>query len=189
MNGLFAFVYRYRGVLMAPPFLVLLFVFYGEVERPWLIWPLGLALFFAGVLIRLWAQVHLHYRLRVHKCLTKTGPYAIVRNPIYIGNTLMLVASAVMAELVWFVPVMLLWCVLVYRVVVRYEESHLAQKYGQPYLDYLATVPRWLPRLALWSQPAPENRNREFYLPSIAAEVHCLFLLIPLIGKELLSHW
>lgn len=43
------------------------------------------------------------------------------------------------------------------------------------YLDYLASVPRWIPRLALWGQPAPVSRNREFFLPSIVAEVHCLF--------------
>jgi len=174
---------------MAPPFLALLFVTRGEIEVDYLVWPAGLVLFFIGVGLRVWSQVHLHYRLRVRKTLTTGGPYTIVRNPIYIANTLMLLASTVMGELIWFIPIMLAWCMLVYGTVVRREESHLAIKYGQPYLDYLQRVPRFLPRTLSISQCKGDLRHRSFLLPSLAAEVHCLLLLLPLIGKEIVTHW
>ena len=80
--------YRFRGWLVAPPLLLALFSTAGRVDRPWLCWGLGLALFAAGVFVRLWAQEHLHYRLRAETALTRTGPYRRMRNPIYVGNTL-----------------------------------------------------------------------------------------------------
>ncbi len=175
--------YRFRGVLMSPLYLVALFVEWGEVNWKYIAWPLGLAVFFLGVAVRVWAQMHLHYRLRVHKTLTDTGPYAYVRNPIYIANTVMLLGLAIFTGLIWFTPIVLAWCILVYRAVVRREEAHLTLKYGQPYVAYLNRVGRWMPH---WCQRG-ENvvEVSRFFMPSLLAESHCLLLLIPLVGKEL----
>ncbi len=181
-------IYKIRGILMAPPFLFLVFVFHGETERDHVIWPVGLAIFGVGVLIRVWAQIHLHYRLRIHKILTKTGPYTYVRNPIYIGNTSMLLGLTVLSELLWFLPVMLLWCMAVYTFVVRREEAHLLQKYGQSYGEFLRNVPRWMPRAARAGNGHDSRAQWRCYLwPSIAAELHCFIWLIPLVGKEMFS--
>jgi hypothetical protein len=129
--------------------------------------------------------MHLHYRLKIHKVLTATGPYVYVRNPAYIGNTIMLTGAATMSELLWFVPVMLVYCAVVYSVVVRYEESHLLAKYGNAYADYAARVPRWIPRRI--SADASEIVDaRRFLLPSIRAETPSLLLLLPFIIKEFL---
>lgn len=188
MKESYRIIYKIRGLLMAPPFLFLLFVYFGETEWDSLIWPLGLAVFGCGVLIRVWAQMHLHYRLRIRKTLTTTGPYSYIRNPIYVGNTTILLGLTVMSELLWFLPLMLVWCAVVYNLVVREEEAHLLCKYGRPYRDFMRAVPRWFPRL--W-----RNRNAatgevgagSFLWQSIAAELHCFLLVIPLVGKELIS--
>ena len=37
-----------------------------------------------------------------------------------------------------------------YSLVVRWEEAHLSRQLGGPYDDYLARVPRWIPRP--WSE-------------------------------------
>lgn len=185
MSDIHDYAYRFRGVLMVPIYLMLVLLFVGETERDGVVWPLGLALFATGVSIRVWAQMHLHYRLRVHKYLTLTGPYLYVRNPIYIGNTIMLLGLTVVSELLWALPLMLAWCVFVYRNVVRREERHLTEKYGEPYVHFLGSVPRWVPRV-----PAIKpivGSMRSFLLPSLLAESHCLLFLIPLIAKEVLS--
>ena len=182
MNVWLERAYRFRGVLMAPPYLFCLLVFAGETEHDAVIWRIGLTVFFIGVAIRVWAQVHLHYRLRIHKTLTTTGPYSLVRNPIYIANTTMLLGLTVVSELIWFLPLMLAWCVLVYRFVVRREEAHLTEKYGAPYVSYLQTTSRWVPRFG--SRGLRPEMARRFLLPSLVAEAHCLLLVIPLVAKE-----
>lgn len=183
-------IYKIRGILMAPPVLFLLVTFVGETERDLLVWPIGLAVFGLGVLIRVWAQMHLHYRLRMRKALTTTGPYAFIRNPIYVANTAMLLGLTVMSELLWFLPLMLVWCIAVYSLVVRREEAHLLDKYGEPYAKYLERVPRWVPGwIVSRNHGEQQQQAREYFWQSIAAELHCFLWLLPLIGKELFSQW
>lgn len=177
-------VYRIRGLLMLPPAIFIVLFSYGEFEKDALVWPIGLAIFAAGMALRIWAQMHLHYRLRVHKKLTITGPYVYVRNPIYIANTLLMLGLTVTSELAWFLPIMLLWCIVLYRYVVRTEEAHLLEKYGEPYGHFIETVPRWIPKIGKDRSAKP--RVAGFFWSSVAAELHCLLWLIPLIGKELI---
>lgn len=177
-------VFKVRGLLMAPPVLFMSLVTMGEYERDWVVLPVGFAIFLMGVALRVWAQMHLHYRLSVHKTLTTTGPYALVRNPIYIANTTMLLGLTVSSELLWFLPVTLAWCVVVYHFVVRYEEAHLTVKYGDGYRIFMAATPRWLPRIPA-RRLAVTHAMRQFLRPSISAELHCLLLVIPFLAKEI----
>ena len=179
-------VFKARGWLMSPPLLFVLLSRHYEYESDWLTFGLGGAIFAFALLLRIWAQMHLRHRLTVHTSLTTTGPYAHVRNPLYVGNTLMFLGLCVMSELVWFCPLMLLWCAVLYTIVVRYEETHLAPKYGTAYRQYLQNVPCWIPRL--FSKAAvPFADKRHLLIPSFRAEAHCLFLVMPFILKELLA--
>jgi len=67
--------YRLRGFLISLPLLFALFSFSFETENDWISWPIGVTTFFLGLSLRIWAQEHLHYRLKVRKYLTNTGPY------------------------------------------------------------------------------------------------------------------
>jgi len=170
---------------MAPPYLVILFCTTGEFERDGIIWPVGLLVFLAGLGLRVWAQRYVKYRLPIRKQLAVAGPYRFMRNPIYVGNTLLLVGLTILSELVWFVPFMLLWAATVYFFVVRYEESHLVEKYGAPYSAYLASVPRWFPRGPL--KAVPHAGQLGGLWASVVVELHCLLLIIPLACKEILE--
>ncbi|MEA2101787.1 MAG: isoprenylcysteine carboxylmethyltransferase family protein [Thermodesulfobacteriota bacterium] len=138
--------YKLRGALIVPLYLIAVFYDQGDVCNPWMILPLGTALFGAGWFLRIYAQMHLHYRLKAHKTLTMTGPYVHVRNPI--GNTLILVGINVLSGLLWFVPIMILGCAFTYHMTVLYEEGHLIEKYGEPYKAFIASIPRWIPRFS-----------------------------------------
>ncbi|MGI6398332.1 MAG: methyltransferase family protein [Desulfomonilia bacterium] len=124
--------------------------------------------------------MHLHYRLKVHKTLTLTGPYLYVRNPIYIGNTLILAGITVLAGLLWFVPVMVIACGFTYHMTVLYEEGHLTRKYGQGYVEFLERIPRWLPPAS--GRPRMHRRQRYGHTFCRAWWQSCtiLLLLIPL---------
>jgi protein-S-isoprenylcysteine O-methyltransferase Ste14 len=178
--------YKHRGLAMAPLVVVMFACRWAEIETESVIWPLGLLVFAAGLLLRVWAQRHLHYHIHVGvgKTLTRTGPYRYVRNPLYIGNTVMLAGLAVMCELLWMVPVALAYCAVVYGLVTRHEERHLAGKYGKPYLEYMAAVPRWFPRLTPSGTGSPASTYR---IPAVLGEVHNLLLLLLPLVKEILD--
>jgi protein-S-isoprenylcysteine O-methyltransferase Ste14 len=175
--------YRLRSWLMLPLIFTMALCTWGECEHEMLMAVLGGAVFLGGGILRVWANMHLHYRLKVRKALTTTGPYALVRNPIYIANTLLLLGLCVGSEVPWLCPLVLLYCGVVYSFVVRQEEAHLAVKYGEPYRQYLRDVPRWMPRLG--ARRAGGGRARAFLLRSAVWELHLLlWLAVPLL-KEL----
>jgi protein-S-isoprenylcysteine O-methyltransferase Ste14 len=74
------------------------------------------------------------------------GPYAWVRNPMYVGGAGVIVGWA----LVRHSPSLLLfaaaWLALAHLIVIGYEEPVLRAMFGEPYEAYLQRVPRWLPR-------------------------------------------
>ena len=186
--SLLEFFYRWRGRLVAMAGILLLVLRWGETEAHWVFWA-GAAVLLAGIIVRVVAQMHLHYRLRDPVKLTVTGPYSYMRNPIYVGNTLIVCSLCFLSELVWFVPVALLWCTIVYSFVARWEESRLVTKFGPDYETYMQNVPRWIPRLRPWQAPWQPVRKQSFlrYLvPSIVAEMHCLLWPVPFILKEIL---
>lgn len=176
---------------MVPPVAFVTLCFWGNVENDWVILPVGGSVFLAGVLLRIWSQMHLHYRLKIKKVLTQSGPYVYVRNPIYVANTLILLGICIMTGVVWFVPIMLIYCAAVYAFVVRCEEAHLLKKFNDDnqYQEFLNTVPRWIPRFrAGASDPAINAKN--FLLASIKAELHCLlYLVLVVLKKTVLVGW
>jgi protein-S-isoprenylcysteine O-methyltransferase Ste14 len=176
-------IFKCRGFLMVPPLVFAAFCTWYETENRYLTFGIGGILFACGLLLRLWSQMHLHYRLKIPKVLTVTGPYVYVRNPIYIANMIMLVAAVILAELCWLAPLMFVYCFIVYTFVVHYEESHLLDKYGQAYADYVSKTPRWIPNFHIIKSLADVNTGR-FLVPSLFAEVPSLLLLLPFIIKE-----
>jgi len=176
--------YRFRGWLVAPPLLFALLSTTGRVDRPGLCWGLGLGLFGLGLLIRVWAQEHLHYRLRAETLLTRTGPYRRMRNPIYAGNTLIGAGLVSTTGLLWLVPFTVAWFLAVYAVVVRHEERVLSERYGEPYRQWLVETPRWFPRGRALGGLELLN---EHLGSSIVAELYNLLYLVPFVVRSLLT--
>jgi len=177
-------IYRFRGVLISPPLIFAVLCFSHETEIDWLVWPLGGLIFLLGLSLRVWAQQHIQRRLKVQRYLATTGPYSFVRNPLYIGNMLMCLGVTVASELLWLVPIVLLWCAVIYSFVVRYEERYLLARYGQAYRSYMLEIPRWFPRTICFRDIGLIN---EYFRVSIVSEYHCLLLLLPYLIKEIIS--
>lgn len=179
----FRIVYRLRVLLMGPPLYVMAFCTWYEYENHLVVFTVGPAIFLGGLLIRIWGHMHLRYRMKAKTTLTITGPYARVRNPLYIGNTVILAGVCFTSALIWFIPVVVVYCAVVYSLAVRYEEAHLTNKYGETYQAYLRTVPRWIPRVrptAVEGAPCA----REFLWASVVAEArNFLFLAIPILKE------
>lgn len=122
----------------------------ADARLTWLLYA-GLAVVLAGEAIRFWGVHHIGAisRTRSERLgpLIDSGPFAHVRNPLYIGNVLLWVGFALSARLPWLAPVIFVLLALEYHAIVRWEEQLLASRMGAPYVDYLTRVPRWLPSL------------------------------------------
>lgn len=175
--------YRLRNVLISPLLFFALLSSFHETENGWVVLPLGISIFLLGLALRIWALQHLHYRLKVHKGLTMTGPYSFVRNPIYVGSTLICLGATVTSELLWLAPIMFLYCFVIYSLVIHYEESHLLERYGELYLRYMSEVPRWFPKTIRLKNLGIKN---EYFRAAIIAEVHCALIILPFLVKEII---
>jgi len=95
-----------------------------------------------GLALRAWAAGH----LEKNTTLADGGPYAYVRNPLYIG-TLMTAAGLVIASRRWELGVLFAAVfLLIYLPVVELEEQHLRSLFPE-YVDYAHRVPKLLPNL------------------------------------------
>lgn len=78
--------------------------------------------------------------------LVTYGIFGWVRNPLYVGNFLIWMGFVVISGVLWFLPIAILLFAVEYSLIVSYEEGVLETTFGQEYLDYKATTPRWIPR-------------------------------------------
>jgi protein-S-isoprenylcysteine O-methyltransferase Ste14 len=145
-------LFRHRTSIPVPFALVLLFVRVGEAPFSWTLVAGGAVLTALGEAIRLWGVYHIGAisRTRSERLgpLIDSGPFALVRNPLYIGNVLLWVGFALTARLVWFAPIVALLLGAEYNQIVKWEEQLLSARLGSAYSAYCARVPRWLPRFA-----------------------------------------
>jgi protein-S-isoprenylcysteine O-methyltransferase Ste14 len=111
----------------------------------------GIGNLILGAILRIWAVSHpgRHTRSRTIKApsLITAGPYACVRNPIYLANFLIGLGLVVLAEAIILIPVYSIVFGLPYRKIVDQEEGFLRKKFGDEFRRYCEVVPRWLPRL------------------------------------------
>lgn len=117
----------------------------------------GLGLALIGQAIRIWAAGY----ISKNKQLADSGPYAYVRNPLYVGSLFLAAGYCVMSGLwrSWIITAVFYFIFYIGTIVS--EEEHLANVLGEAYLQYKAAVPRLIPRLSpsrgqngrfVWSQ-------------------------------------
>ncbi|MGH7483206.1 MAG: methyltransferase family protein [Longimicrobiales bacterium] len=80
--------------------------------------------------------------------LVTSGPYAHVRNPMYLGAALALAGAALFYGSVALLGYMLVFLIAAHVFVVNYEEPTLRRAFGDEYRAYCRRVRRWWPRLA-----------------------------------------
>src|SRR5205085_12629546 len=101
----------------------------------------SVALVFVGLLIRAWAAG----MLRKQKQLATTGPYALVRHPLYFGSFLMMIGFGIIVHdplMLWIIAGPLVW---LYWQTIRSEEQRVAKFFAADWALYAAKVPRLIP--------------------------------------------
>jgi protein-S-isoprenylcysteine O-methyltransferase Ste14 len=146
-------LFRYRTSIPLPIALALLLI-PSDTRTPALstsLFRLGVLVVATGEAVRLWAVHHIGAISRTRSDrlgpLVDRGPFARVRNPLYLGNILLWLGFALSTRLLWLAPIIALLLAFEYHAIVRWEETLLTERIGESYRRYMERVPRWMPRL------------------------------------------
>ena len=102
----------------------------------------GCMIIFAGLGIRSWSAG----LLRKNRELTTTGPYALVRNPLYVGSFLIMCGFCTLIDDVENIYFVLGPIAGLYFLQVLHEERYMAKLFPAQWPEYARTVPRFFPR-------------------------------------------
>ena len=153
-----AVLFRNRSWLPVPFLLVALFA--PSHPTGWN-WVAGFALIVIGEWIRLAgvaaAGTVTRRRSRDVQRLVTYGIFRWVRNPLYVGNFLIWMGFVVISGVMWFLPIAVIIFAIEYTLIVSYEEGVLESIFGQEYLDYKKTTPRWIPRPPKQRESGPHD--------------------------------
>jgi protein-S-isoprenylcysteine O-methyltransferase Ste14 len=75
--------------------------------------------------------------------LVTTGVFAHVRNPMYVGMAFAVAGIGIALASDWTLVMLAAGALTVHYGVVKREETYLEAKFGEPYRQYMATVPRY----------------------------------------------
>lgn len=146
---------RFTGVRVALILVVLLLVrlrvlkgHQAVTHDPWL-QGIGLAIFVLGLALAVWARVYIGRNWgmpmteKADPELVTTGPYSVIRHPIYSGVILAMVGTTIAVSLYWLIAVVLLGAYFIYSAVM--EERYLTERFPDTYPRYKKSTKMLIP--------------------------------------------
>jgi protein-S-isoprenylcysteine O-methyltransferase Ste14 len=153
MERLGRLLFRYRSFTPVPLLALAALLVWrsrGPASPLWLAG--GLALCFAGQALRAWVLGFVQdgtsgqNEKLIAVALNTRGPYALTRNPLYLGNFGICLGLCVIAHDPWLISLVVALFALQYWFIIAAEEDFLRGRFGELYDEYCARVPRFWPR-------------------------------------------
>ena len=141
-------------------------------QPTWQSFTLGALVAITGLVLRAWAAGH----LRKNQQLATSGPYAHVRNPLYVGSAVVAAGFGIAGAHLGVALALLAFFILIYLPVVEEEEAHIA-KILDGFKDYRQRVPRFFPALTP-QYPQPETFDPSLYLKNREYEAFIAFTIV-----------
>lgn len=135
---------KFRGFIQGKTRIALAWIFafaLGFLARKFPTWP-GIVVCFIGATLRFWASGY----LRKDNRPAVGGPYAWVRNPLYLGTYLMALGTALAASQYVLLALLSVTFAVIYHYIILDEETKLERIFGSPYVRYKDLVSRFFPR-------------------------------------------
>jgi protein-S-isoprenylcysteine O-methyltransferase Ste14 len=194
-------IFRFRNVLF-PAVLLALFLSFrphypgGNERLDYLVDAVGLAVAASGQLLRVLVIGSVYIirggrNRRVYaEDLVTAGFFAHSRNPLYLGNLLVLFGLFLIYHNPWVYSLGGAFFVLSYAGIVAAEEAYLRGKFGPGYEAYMRAVPRWLPRFRGLRQSLSEVRFnwRRVVLKEYTSTYTWMAIAVVLLATETLAH-
>ncbi len=150
MSGFASKFFKYRSYTPIPFVVIMLIFAYPNI------WSIisGFIIALAGEMVRLWGVSWAGSETRTTGSVGGTylivsGPFAHLRNPLYLGNILMYTGMGIMSYALfpWLQIAGLIFFSIQYDLIVKEEEKYLEKTFGKEYEAYKANVPRFIPKL------------------------------------------
>ena len=165
-QGSFLFKWRsYLPLLTVPLFIIALChseylerVFGDFADKFWEGLCIGIS--FLGLFVRVLVAGYVprgtsgrNTRWQVAETLNTTGMYSIVRNPLYLGNFIIVLGILLFVQVWWIVVIGIAGFWFFYERIVFTEEGFLRRKFGTVFLEWKKKTPVFYPRFKNWQKP------------------------------------
>lgn len=147
-------LFRNRSYTPIP--LALAILFYAR--RDGILLLVGFAVIVLGELLRMSGVRYAGGATRTRKVgardLCTSGPFAHLRNPLYLGNIIIYAGVALASgteQMGLLLLITVLFFSLQYGLIINLEEETLRSLFGEQYEDYAKAVPRLVPRATPWA--------------------------------------
>ena len=157
MKGLGNFLFKHRNLVFPLVFILMVLgsePFLGDMRNEAWIYAAGIVIALSGQVIRA-LTIGLAYIVRggrdkkvYAKTLVSNGIFAHCRNPLYLGNILIVAGLGVVADSVLFYFIGIPFFVISYVAIINAEENYLSEKFGEEYREYCRKVNRLIPDLS-----------------------------------------
>jgi protein-S-isoprenylcysteine O-methyltransferase Ste14 len=137
---------------------------------------LGLFLLTICSMGRLWALLYISGHKKLE--LITEGPYSMVRHPLYVFSLIGAIGIGFASENILVLAVLVIFYLLYYPLTILVEEKKLIDKFGQAYLDYIKSTPRFLPKLSLYKSSSQVVVNADIFLKSIMIGMWFIWIFI-----------
>jgi len=168
--------------IRVPLFLAALVLLVPNIKPNLFLWGFLVTLF--GSLFQSWC----FGALDKNKSLAIQGPYAFVRNPMYLGRFFLLFGCLLLVGHIWLLAVFSLFYYLYMVNRVKREEAHLIGVFGEKYRAYCREVNRFLPnfggahagniRFFKWGLFRQNHGHWNFLAVLASYSVFCLFTFV-----------
>jgi len=117
-------------------------------HNPWL-QGIGLAIFVLGLALAVWARVYLGRNWgmpmseKADPELVTTGPYSVIRHPIYSGIILAMIGTTIAVSLYWLIAAALIGAYFLYSAIM--EERYMGERFPEAYPRYKKSTKMLIP--------------------------------------------
>ena len=125
---------------------------------------------------RLWALTYIS-GYKGDRVITE-GPYSVVRHPLYFFSLIGGLGIGLASENLLVLGSIIVFYLAYYPLTILAEEDKLADRFGQPYIEYMKDVPRFVPKLSQLTDPTVYEVNTGKYVRNFIDAMWFIWLFL-----------